>query len=104
MDKNKIKDIFIKCGLFGTWMIQRNILVADLKAIKLMICSRIDDQYHQTIGTLVYLHTLDAHKYDVLFKNRIIKFIGTVSTLGAEKQFLQDTDTIIRYLCEEDNL
>ena len=56
----KIIENLQRCGLFNILVNQHNIRVEDSKAIRLLIFTRINDQYEQ-IGTLVYLHTLDAH-------------------------------------------
>ena len=36
------------CGLFNTWVNQHNIRIEISKAIRLLICTRINNQYEQT--------------------------------------------------------
>ena len=67
----KIKEILQRCELFNIWVNQHNICVEDSKAIRLLIFTRINDQYDQT------WHSTPAHNrcsYYVLFKdNRKLK-------------------------------
>ena len=55
------------CGLFNIWVNQHNIRIEDSKAIRLLICIRINDQYEQT-----WHFSIPAHircSYYVLFKD-----------------------------------
>ena len=40
--------------------IQHSICIEDSNAIRLLICTKMNDQYKKKLGTLVYLHTLDS--------------------------------------------
>ena len=44
----KIKEILQRCGLFHIWVNHHSIRIEDSKAIRLLICTRINDQYKQT--------------------------------------------------------
>ena len=44
----KTKEILQRCGLFNIWVNQHNIRVKDSKAFRLLIFTRINDQYEQT--------------------------------------------------------
>ena len=44
----KIKEILQRCGLFNICINQHNIRVEDSKAIKLLVCTRMNDQCEQT--------------------------------------------------------
>ena len=55
----KIKEILQRCGLFHIWVNQHSIRIEDSKAIRLLICTRINDQYEQTWHSSI--HILDAH-------------------------------------------
>ena len=44
----KNKENFTRCGLFDIWVNQHNIRIEDSNAIRLLICTRINDQYEQT--------------------------------------------------------
>ena len=64
----KIKEILQRCGLFNVWVNQPNIRVEDSKAIGLLLCTRINDQYKQTW----HLASIPAHircSYYVLCKD-----------------------------------
>ena len=41
----KIKEILQRCGLYNIWVNQHNLRVEDSKAIRLLMCTRINDQY-----------------------------------------------------------
>ena len=52
----RIKEILQRCGLFNVWVNQHNIRVEDSKAIRLLIFTRINDQYDQTWHSSVPAH------------------------------------------------
>ena len=57
----KIKEILQQCGLFNILVNLHNIRVKDSKAIRLLICVPKLMINTNKLGTVVYLHTLDAH-------------------------------------------
>ena len=63
----KNKEILQRCGLFNVWVNQHNIRVEDLKAIRLLIFTRINDQYDQTWRSSILAHIRCS--YYVLFKD-----------------------------------
>ena len=63
----KIKEILQRCGLFHIWVNQHSIRIEDLKAIRLLICTRINDQYEQTWHSSIPAHIRCS--YYVLFKD-----------------------------------
>ena len=52
----KIKEILQRCGLFNIWVNQHSIRIEDSKAIRLLICTRINDQYEQTWHSSIPTH------------------------------------------------
>ena len=56
----KIKEILQRCGLFNIWVTQ-HIRIEDSKAIRLLIYEPELMINTCKLGTLLYLHTLDAH-------------------------------------------
>ena len=52
----KIKEILQRCGLFNIWVNKQNIRLEDSKAIRLLICTRINDQYEQTWHSSIPTH------------------------------------------------
>ena len=63
----KIKEILQRCGLFHIWVNQHSIRIEDSKAIRLLICTRINDQYEQTWHSSIPTHIRCS--YYVLFKD-----------------------------------
>ena len=63
----KIKEILQRWGLFNVWVNQHNVCVEDSKAIRLLICTRINDQYEQTWHSSIPAHIRCS--YYVLFKD-----------------------------------
>ena len=51
--KNKINK---RCRLFHIWVNQHSIRIEDSKAIRLLICTRINDQYEQTWHSSIPTH------------------------------------------------
>ena len=62
----KIKEILQRCGLFHIWVNQHSIRIEDSKTIRLLICTRINDQYEQTWHSSIPTHIRCS--YYVLFK------------------------------------
>ena len=63
----KIKEILQRCGLFNIWVNQHNLRKDDSKAIRLLICTKINDQYEQTWHSSIPAHIRCS--YYVLFKD-----------------------------------
>ena len=63
----KIKEILQQYGLFNVWVNQHNIHVENSKAIRLLIFTRINDQYYQTWHSSIPAH--NRCSYYVLFKD-----------------------------------
>ena len=63
----KIKEILQRCELFHIWVNQHSIRIEDSEAIRLLICTRINDQYEQTRHSSIPTHIRCS--YYVLFKD-----------------------------------
>ena len=52
----KIKEILQRCGLYKIWVNQHNIRIENSKSIRLLISTRINDQYEQTWHSSIPAH------------------------------------------------
>ena len=71
MDKKNERNLTTsRCGLFNYILLnQHNIRIEDSNAIRLLICTRINDQYEQTLH-----YSIPAHNHKMLILCIIISF------------------------------
>ena len=73
MDTKKIKEILQRCGLFHIWVNQHSIRIEDSKAIRLLICIRINDQYEQTWHSSIPTHIRCSYYVLIIIINFFIR-------------------------------
>ena len=82
----KIKEILQRCGLFNIWVNQHSIRIEDSKAIRLLICTRINDQYEQTWHSSIPTHIRCSY-YGLFKDNRKLEpYLYKLST--SNRQYL----------------